>query len=297
MTFEQRPYVSASLQASLYRSQKSLSFNGISEWMAVLLTLGGDTFIIRRFDISSVNIWVKTAAATAPVEQIIVGRWFPFPSLPIDEGGWRMYIWDVPAAPNVSRAMVFHLSTDLFRGVWIYSQVSFPLDTWVMVTLTWDGFIAGSVAGLKMYWDGQQVATHTILDNWTTSAINSNAFSSLIWGSHFSSWWPGGAMPDDPPELGGFFEGLMDEHTFWRHELTAAEVAGLYRAGHPQSPMNVGIPGGHPVDTHFRMGEPSDGLAFFAFGRFCFPRYPVAGTNRVAIWNTLVPRVTEDVAP
>lgn len=282
------------LAASKYRTQKSLIFDGISDWMVNYNLFGISTFPIRRFNAVTVSMWVKSEKEDASTQQTIIGRWFPFNNFAIDEGGWRWYIWD---APSTTRAMVFHVSTHILEGLWIYSTASFPLDTWVHVTMTYDG--SGTIAGLKMYWDGVLQTTFTIWGTWTTNALNSNAYSHLLWGVLYTAF-PGGVGPPVwPPVLTYWFEGKLDESCFWRYALNATEVAGLYNCGLPIHPMHVGLKNNKTVDRHFRMGEASDGQPWIAGISISKVRFPVGGTNSNGFWNNdgMIPslRISEDI--
>ena len=293
-------YQQYALPASKYRSAKSLEFNGTTDWMAVLIGLGADSFVIHRSDAVTVSTWVKSTKDDCSEQQTIMTRWFPHQSLQINEGGWRIYSFDMAGGGNplVTRSMVFHVCTHFLEGLWIYSQASFPLNTWVHVTLTYDG--SGTVAGLKMYWDGVLQSTYTIYNTWTTEAINSNAYSHLLWGCQYTAWHPLGAQPDWPPVLHYWFEGLMDETSVRRYELDATEVLELYHQGRPQNPMHVGQPAGKSCQTHWRMGEKKDGAQILDNG-VCYGRYPITGSPlgyRNALWNNFATnRVSEDTPP
>lgn len=300
----QKPYVTSLLMAALYASFKSMTFDGLSDWAVNFNIFGTSTFPIRRFNKVSVSFWVKSEKNDATNPQVIVSRWFPFNSLPIDEGGWRWMIWSqaVGGSPLVTRGLHFHLCTNLFEGIWIYSQASFPLNTWVHVVMTYAGL--GDVSGLKMYWNGLEVPIYVGLNNWTTSALNSNAYSHLLWGTQYTAWPPGGPSPTWPPVLTYFFEGKMDESCFWRYELDALEVEALHNGGYPVSPLHVGLSNGKPVDRYFRMGEHTDGQPWVLPGSsIAFDRMPLSppATLSNMFWNndgaTPPLRVSEDVAP
>ncbi len=274
----------ASLPFSKYRTKYSLTFDGISDWMVNYNLFGVSTFPIRKFNKVTVSMWVKSEKDDASSEQTIINRWFPFDGLIIDEGGWRWYLWDASGGGNplVSRAMVFQVSTHALQGLWVYSTASFPLDTWVHVTMTYDG--SGTIAGFKMYWDGVLQTTYTIWGTWTTNALNSNAYSHLLWGVRYTAF-PGGIGPVWPPVLDYWFEGKMDESCFWRYELNAQEVLGLYNGGFPINPMHVGLKNGKTVDRYFRMGEPSDGTPWVPPHSISWCRFPVGGTQSNGFWN------------
>jgi hypothetical protein len=302
----QPPAIKGAMANTVYASHKSLTFDGIQEWMANFNLFGISTFPIRRFNPVTVSMWVKSTKALAPnnAHQTIVGRWFPTfgGGLAINEGGWRWMINDIATGPG-TRPLHFHLCTHFLNGLWIYSNVDFPLNQWVHVCMTYAGL--GVAAGLRMYWDGQPVATSTIgTTTWTTSALNSNAFSSLLWGTQYTVWPTGPAVPVVPPILTWFFEGLMDESAFWRFELNATEVLDLYNGGHPADPLHVGLANGRTVDRYFRMGEHTDGTPFVLPGSsISWDRMPISppATLSNGFWNndgaTPPLRVSEDVAP
>lgn len=278
----QKNWRNYALPASLYRSTHSLEYDGISDWSAQYNLFGISTFPIRRFNLASVSIWVKaTGGPGFPGESVIVTRWFPHPSVAINEGGWRWYLWDVPA--STVGAMVFQCCTYFLQGVWIHSNASFPLNQWVHVVMTWDGDASTpDAAGLKMYWDGVQQATTTIFSNWTTNAINSSAYSHLMFGTSYTGW-PGG-VPTWPPVLSWWWEGQLDEVGLWYAELTQDEVTTLYNNGHPESPLHVGLPSKYCFN-YYRMGERTDGTPWvfpnsaIIWGRGPVSTWPVAGPN------------------
>jgi hypothetical protein len=284
----------ANFAATLYRSTKSLYFDGLSDYMFIWYALF-DTFPITRNDAVTINVWVKSEKASGATEQVIMSRWKPGGALWVNEGGWRIYIRDLQVGagnPLVSRALSFFLCTNMITGIWIYSQSPFPTNTWTMVTLTFSG--SQKASGLKMYWDGVQQSTYTALDTWGSDIVNSNAYSHLMWGTQYTAY--PNLIYQWPPIPTYWFEGVMDETTLWQHEFTAAEVARLFRSGNPQSSLNVGLPSGKNVDTHFRMGELSDGTPYGGL-KVSHGRYPVAGTYRDALWNNVgAARVIEDVA-
>jgi hypothetical protein len=282
-----------------YQSTHSMTFDGIQEWMVNYNIFGADTFKIGQLQKRSVSIWVKSTKASGVNEQVIINRWFPFQSLPaINSGGWKWFIWDNPGtggAPPVARALNFRTCTYLLNGLWIYSANPFPLNVWVHVVMTYNG--SGNASGLKMYWDGVPQATHITFDNWFSTAINSNAYSHLLWGTQYNS------IPGWPPVLDYFFEGSMDESCFWRHELTFQEVMGIFNSGRPINPMHVGLPS-KPCDRYFRMGEVTDGTPWvFPGSKIAWGRWPVGapGSGQNGFWNndfTVPPsRVVQDVAP
>lgn len=287
------------LAGSKYRSTKSITFDGLADMMAMFNLFGSDTFVIRMNQPSSVSLWIKRTKADCSREQIIINRWFPTigGGLSINEGGWRMYLWDV-AVPGQQR-LVIQLCTHFLNGLWMYSNAQFPLNTWVHVAFTYDGTGAPG-AGLKMFWDGVQQATTYLINNWNTIAINSNAYSHLLWGTQYTAWDPLGALPDWPPIVTWWFEGQMDETALYRYELTPNEVAALYDQGYPQSPLHVGLPA-RTCQSHHRMGELSDGVPFFGTWNVCWSRSPQTGYLRNAFWNndgaTPPGRVIEDSAP
>lgn len=290
------------IQTSLYHSIKSMTFDGVVEWMVNFNILGVSTFPIRRFNSVSVSMWVKAEGGPGfPLQQIIVSRWFPFDGLILDEGGWRWYLWDAPLTVG---AMVFQVSTHALEGLWVYSQTAFPLDQWVHVVMTYDGSstisTSASSGGLKMFWDGVWQPLHTIWGTWTTNALNSNAFSHLLWGAQYTAF-PGGVGPVWPPVIAHFFEGRLDESCFWRHTLDTNEVLALHNNGHPVNPMHVGLPN-KPADRYFRMGEVADGTPWILPGSsISWCRNPVTGTLSNGFWNndgaTPPLRVVLDSAP
>lgn len=298
-----RKFGQAGFQASLYNSRKSLTFNGTDDLMAMFSGFGANTFPIRRSQKTSIGMWIRYQGPADPsVEQhTLITRWFPTPSFAINEGGHRMYIFSGSASgnPAVTRALWVHLSTNIFSGVWIYTKASFPLDEWVHVCMTWDGFVSGGVAGLKVYWNGVEQDRWIVINTWASEAINSSAFTHLLWGVQYTHWHPLGGLPSADPELVWWFEGLMDETTLWRVELSATEVLRLYNCGKPVSPKNIGLPS-KPIDTHFRMGEFTDGSPFLLGFSICFGRYPVGAPFRNAFWNNdqMTPpvRVSADVS-
>ncbi len=278
--------------ATLYRTTKGLTFDGLTDWMAVFNAFATDTFIIRNNTPSSVSLWVKSTKFDASTAQVLIARWFPHPSLAINEGGWRIYLWDVGVA--FQRRLVFQVCTHFLQGLWLHSNVDFPLNTWTHVAMTYDG--SGNIAGLKMYWDGVLQATTTIWGTWTTSAINSSAYTHLLWGCHYTAWPVGGVVPTWPPLLAFWFEGPMDETALWRHELTAREVGLVYDCGYRISPKHIGLPT-KPIDAHWRMGEVSDGPFVLNLG-VSYDRYPVGKPQRNAFWNNFAAaRVVEDFPP
>jgi hypothetical protein len=291
--------------ATLYASHKSMTFDGILEWAVNFNIFGISTFPIRRFNPVTVSIWLKNTKAAAPnnAHQTIVGRWFPTfgGGLSINEGGWRWMINDIATGPG-TRPLHFHLCTHFLAGIWIYSLADFPLNEWVHVVMTYSG--NANASGLKMYWNGQQVPTGIVFNNWFTSALNSNAFSHLLWGTQYTVWPTGPVVPVDPPVLTWFYEGLMDESSFWRYELTPVEVAALYNGGYPVSPLHVGWKNNKPVDRYFRMGEFTDGTPWVlpgsSIGWWRGPISPPATLSNM-FWNndgaTPPLRVSEDVPP
>jgi hypothetical protein len=301
------PPMRAALSNSIYASHRSLTFDGISDWMANFNIFGVSTFPIRRFNSVTVNMWVKSTKNDASTEQVIISRWFPFNNIAINEGGWRWYLWNAVGGGNplVNRALVFQVNTWLLEGLWIYSQASFPLDTWVNVTMTYDGSAQVATGpgtpGLKMYWDGVWQPIYVIWSTWTTNALNSNAYSHLLWGTQYTAF-PGGVGPIWPPVLTYSFEALMDESSFWRHTLTPTEVLHLSNAGYPADPLHVGLPS-KKVDRYFRMGEWTDTTPWVLGHSISWDRMPISppATLSNGFWNNdgVLPslRVSEDVAP
>jgi hypothetical protein len=294
------------LANSIYASHKSMTFDGIQEWMANFNIFGISTFPIRRFNPVSVSIWLKNTKFLAPdnAHQTIVGRWFPTVGggLAANEGGWRWMINDIATGVG-TRPLHFHLCTNFVNGIWVYSTVDFPFNVWTHVTMTYDG--SGNANGLKMYWDGQQVPVVILFNNWFSSALNSNAYSHLLWGTQYTAWPTGFGGPSVwPPVLTWFYEGLMDESAFWRFELNATEVEHLYQGGYPADPLHVGLPNGKTVDRYFRMGEHTDGTPWVLPGSsISWDRMPISppATLSNGFWNndgaTPPLRVSEDVAP
>lgn len=292
----------AVMEASKYRGTQTLTFDGTTDWMVVYNLYGTDTFIINRYTVSSINIWVKLTRDSGVTKQVIMSRWYPTTGggLEVNEGGWRIYVQNIAGAgpPNINRALVFHLCGYYLNGIWIYSQESFPLNEWVMVTLTYSG--NADVSGLKMYWNGVEKATYTIFNNWFSSANNSNQYSHLFWGVQYTAWPLGqGAGSTWPPVLTFWFEGLLDETSLYRYELNASEVLRLYHGGKPYDPFYVGLPNSKYIQTHFRLGEGRDGTPFFAFAQICYGYYPTPprGYFRNAFWNNpLANRISLDVS-
>lgn len=285
--------------AMKYRSTKALTFNGVDDWMANFNFMGTSTFPIRRYNKASVTTVFKSTKGSTATAQVIEGRWFPFNGFLIDEGGWRIYLYDLQASGNplVNRACVFQVCTHALEGLWIYSTESFPLNEHVRVTLTYDG--SGTVAGLKMYWGEVQKSTYTVWGTWTTNALNSNAYSHLLWGCQYTAF-PNGVGPVWPPVLTYWFEGIMDESCFWRYELNAQEVAALANGRNPADPLHVGLANGKPAERYFRMGERTDGAPWIMGNSISWCRYPIGGTLSNGFWNndgaTPSLRITEDVA-
>jgi len=294
----QKAALKGAMAASMYHSTKSLTFDGISDWAANFNLFGISTFPIRKYNISSVSMWVKSTKNSANPQQTIVGRWFPTygGGLAVNEGGWRWFLSDLGTG---NRQLHFHLCTHFLNGLWITSTDEFPLNEWVHVTMTYDG-TGGSGAGLKMYWDGVEVSTNVIYTNWTSSAVNSNAYSHLLWGCQYTAWPPGSPPHSWPPVLTYWFEGGINEACFWRHELDADEVLALYNNGYPESPCHVALPDGH-IERYFRMGEWTDGTPWISGYSISWNRHAYGGTNTNMFWNNdgAIPplRVVEDVAP
>lgn len=277
--------------ASCYRTTKSLEFDGTSDWMANLNSFGISTFPIRIYNKVTVSIWVKSTKSSGTPQQTIISRWFPTygGGLEVNEGGWRWMISDIG---TVSRALHFHLCTHWLQGLWVESQSSFPLNTWTHVVMTYDG--SGDTSGLKMYWDGVLQPVNVIFNGWSTTAINSNAYSHLLWGVQYTCWI--GGVYQGSPVLTYWFEGKMDESSFWRYELNSDEVKLLYNQGKPTSPLHVGLKNNKTVDRYFRMGEKTDGFVWFTLA-ISWNRMPLAppATLSNGLWNNPTPdRITED---
>lgn len=273
------------IPSMLHRSHTSLTFDGLTDIMFVLSGFA-DTFRIAPTQDSSISMWVKNTKAdtSGSGQQTLMSRWFSTSTAAINEGGWRMYLWDTTfgATPNTTRAMVIQLSTSIFNGLWVHTTDSFPLDEWVHVVMTYDG--SASVSGVKCYWDGVEKNLVTVLGSWSGTPPSSST-THMMWGAQYTAWFPGGGNPDVPEIPRYHFEGLMDETAVWRFELSATEVLELYHGGKPANPIHVGRAASKPSQGWWRMGDGSDGAPFSGVFGICFGRWRADAPPRNAFWN------------
>jgi hypothetical protein len=92
----------------------------------------------------------------------------------------------------------------------VETQQDFPVGKWVSVTVTYDG--SSTAAGLRIYYDGQPVATAVRYDH-----LDKNTATDTM---------RLGARPRDDR---GFANGLMDELKIFRQALSRLEVAELHQ--------------------------------------------------------------------
>ncbi|QDK81048.1 DUF1553 domain-containing protein [Spirosoma sp. KCTC 42546] len=109
------------------------------------------------------------------------------------------------------------------------SQQRLPKQTWVQLTMTYDG--SSKASGLKLYIDGKEAAMVTEKDN---------LYKDIIWpkGKHMGKDQPGLQVGADMRGT-GFKNGLVDELVVYSRELTAPEVALL--------PISTGVTSPIPV--------------------------------------------------
>jgi hypothetical protein len=115
-----------------------------------------------------------------------------------------------------------------------------PANSWVFVTLTWDGNASPGATGLKLYGNGSPLATATSQDNLGTNSLVNSAYPFSI----------GSRSPASDPL---YFRGKIDNAAVWNKELSAAEVAELYNDGHLHPATEVSFVGN--LIAYWPMGE------------------------------------------
>ena len=94
---------------------------------------------------------------------------------------------------------------------------------WHLVVATYDGSCAQ--AGLELYVDGSSLTATKSTNNGYTQAANVNA--PLVFGTDFESGFNSGSESN----VGGWYDGKMNNMAFWQEELTAGTVTDLWNSG------------------------------------------------------------------
>jgi hypothetical protein len=150
------------------------------------------------------------------------------------------------------------------------SGIAYPLNQWIMVTITHDG----ATSARNIYLNGTNIASSTL-------AALGNTVNTIIAGG------AGGG----PAGWGGRYQGILDEFTIWRGALTTDEVAGLYASNSlpllPPTIATVPQPVTAYAGEYASLTVAADGTAPFAYQWWKGTAAITGATNMVLVFNPL----------
>lgn len=159
----------------------------------------------RRYDPFTISLWIKTPDLK---ERAVV--WHR--SRAASDAGSRGY--ELLLESGKVTASLIHFWPG--NALSIRTQHTLPLNTWVQITVTYDG--SSRAEGLAIYWDGQPIDTHVVRDNLTRGVVYSGREAKeahkFVVGQRFRDR--------------GFIGGQVDELKIFDRELSAGEVASLF---------------------------------------------------------------------
>lgn len=163
--------------------------------------VGGE---LHRYDPFTIALWIKTPDTK---ERAVV--WHRSrASLDAGSRGYELLIEE----GNLTASLIHFWPGNALS---IRTAGDLPVGKWVHVTVTYDG--SSTAGGLKMYWDGQPVATDVVRDKLTRKIVykGKNEAHKLTLGQRFRDR--------------GFIGGSVDELKLFDRELVAHEVVALLR--------------------------------------------------------------------
>lgn len=183
-------------------SEKSLLFDGVSNYVTM-----GDVLGFDRTDPFSISAWIKVGAGggsfVSKMETTGTIRGY---DIGIDEGDSFRVTWILRHdQATLDRMFIKSTTTGLNDGQWHH------------VVVTWDGDVAGGVAGANIYLDGALDTPITVTDGLTGTLLNSIPFNISGRNNGVAEVYSGG----------------IDEVAVYDKELSADEVAQLYNGGWP----------------------------------------------------------------
>jgi hypothetical protein len=165
--------------------------------------IDNNSFNFEYTDSFSISFWFKTSSSGV---HILVGK--------IDNSspnaGWEIAI--------ISGVIRFELVNNVSTNKMTIDETTGGYDdnAWHHIVCTWDGNLAGGVAGANIYVDGYVSATSTIADTLSSSILTSTFFQiSGRDGSNFT------------------FNGQIDDVAIWSKELSSDEVFDIWNNGVP----------------------------------------------------------------
>lgn len=203
-----------------FKNTLSTSFNGVNQFVNNGRFGPGITpfpaLQFQRNNAFSINLWVKPTANN---------RYIFFHGNGID----RLYI-QLLSAGNIRFQFENVFSGGTFQR--IDSTASIPLNTWTKLTCTYSG---GGISGYKMYFnDILQTAPFAGI----ATAVNTVTYTDFGFGALLGT------------STSQFFNGNIDEATFWNIELSGAQISQILPNINPQTlAFNANLL------EHFRFGD------------------------------------------
>jgi len=180
-----------------FTNTKSLLFDGTND---VLITTALNHFRYERTDTFSFSCWINLVSVTG-IQYIVTNK----TSTATSRG------WGIQSNAGV---ITVYLTSSTGNGITLSRTSAISANTWYHLVVTYDG--SSNAAGVQVYLNGLVQPVNITLNALTGTMLSTN--NVVI----------GGAANNT-----NYFNGHMDEISFYNTVLTPAQVTTLYNSGHP----------------------------------------------------------------
>lgn len=196
-----------------FSNTKSILLDGVDDFVTMGNVLNTSSTGASSF---SMSCWFKTNATTSNYFLMSKARNVS------QFDGYQMFI----RGNGEIRFFIGRYTGNSSSSPWLYIRTNSNAwndNNWHNIILTYNG--NQSTSGLKVYIDNSLQSLTTLFNN--TPSINSTSSEFMIGARGITS------------SVGGFFDGKIDEASFFNTELSASDVTSIYNGGAPSDISSI----------------------------------------------------------